>query len=99
LTTQGRVTGPYTAKLRLSAFGEALVTVAYGLFAIGLVLGWSALFLMGGGLRVRLAQLSWLVLLALIAAFSPDPLAATLGASAGALAHLTLQLGLEGRRA
>ena len=75
------------------------MAVACGLFALGLVLGWSALFLRGSTWLTRSVQFLWLAALVLLAAFSPDPISAAAGAATGALAHLMFQLGLEGRHA
>ena len=68
--------------------------MAYGIFATGLVLGWAALFARPAwrGLLV------WAAVLAVLAAIAPAPLIAAAGIAGGALAHLILQMGLEGRR-
>jgi hypothetical protein len=75
------------------------VTVAYGLFALGLVLGWSTLFLRASSWRSRVAQLLWLAVLILLIAAAPAPLTIAWGVATGAIFHLLLQLGLEERRA
>jgi hypothetical protein len=74
------------------------VTIAMGLFSIGLVLGWAALFVRAEWWRGALARIGWLATLALFIALSAQPGAAAAGVAGGLAAHLVLQLGLEERR-
>jgi hypothetical protein len=74
------------------------VTVAAGTFAIGLVLGWAALFAAAGSWRGRLIRLGLALALVPWVALSPSPWLATAGLTAGALAHLLLLLGLREAR-
>jgi hypothetical protein len=64
------------------------VTVAYGSFWVGLVLGWAALFAGGLSARARLVQFGWVAALILFALFAPDPRLAALGVLSGAVGHL-----------
>lgn len=66
---------------------------------MGLVLGWSALFLRGAGYPARAGQMLWFAALGASAYLSPDPPFFVAGAVTGAIAHLLLQLGLEARSA
>lgn len=75
------------------------MTVAYGLFALNAVLGWSALFLRGASAWAIIAQWLWLALLIGISLISPLPWVAAAGAATGAFAHLFLQTYWEGRTA
>jgi hypothetical protein len=75
------------------------VTIAVGLFSLGLVLGWAALFARAEGLGGALARTVWLAVLALLVAFSPPPAAAAAGVASGLIAHLALLAGLRERRA
>ncbi len=75
------------------------MAVAYGLFCLGLVLGWSALFLDGSTLSARLGQLLWLAVIVTLSLTSFRPGAAIAGVLSGGIAHCLLFLGLEGRRA
>ncbi len=71
----------------------------FGTMGIGLVLGWSALFLHGWSWRTAVARL--LLLAALVAALIAValPLAGLTGLLVGALAHAMFGFHLEGRYA
>ncbi|MET0180961.1 MAG: hypothetical protein ABW194_10850 [Novosphingobium sp.] len=75
------------------------MTAAVGLFSLGLVLGWAALFVRATWWRGTAGRLGWLAVLVLFVALAPMPGAAAAGVASGLLAHLVLQLGLEERRA
>lgn len=75
------------------------MAVAYGLFAMGLVLGWAALFLWAPTWQAISAQALWLGLIVALSMLSSDPWFAATGAAMGAVTHLLLQLGLEARHA
>lgn len=64
--------------------------MAYGVFAIGLVIGWAALFARAGW--------PWAVPIALLLAFAPLPFTCATGLALGAAAHQIFRLGLEARR-
>jgi hypothetical protein len=97
--TKGPRTGRDTAKLDRPPSGEGFVTIAVGLFSLGLVLGWAALFVRAEGLGGALARTAWLAVLALLVALSPQPVAAAAGVASGLVAHLLLLSGLRERRA
>lgn len=75
------------------------MTIALGLFSIGLVLGWAALFVRAGWWRGTLGQLGWAAALALFVALSPQPGAAAVGVAGGLLAHAVLLARLAELRA
>jgi hypothetical protein len=74
------------------------VTVAYGVFAIALVLGWAALFTGGASGLARLMQIGWAAGLVLFVLLAPDRGPAAAGVLAGGLAHLVWLLGLREQR-
>lgn len=80
-------------------FCKRQVAVAFGLFSIGLVLGWAALFKRGETPSARLVQLAWFAGLILLVAVAPDPRAAAAGAIGGFLAHFIFLSGLGERSA
>jgi hypothetical protein len=75
------------------------VTLAVGLFALGLVLGWAALFVRPVWWRGSLGQLGWAVALALVVALAPDPRVVAAGIAVGLAGHLTLLAAVRERRA
>ena len=74
------------------------MTIAVGLFSLGLVLGWAALFVRPVWWRGALGQLGWAAALALIVALSQEPVAAAGGIGTGLIAHLALLSALRERR-
>lgn len=75
------------------------MTIAIGLFSLGTVLGWAALFVRAEDWRGVSARLGWLAALAVLVAFSPEPGAAAAGTASGLAGHLTLLSSLRERRA